>query len=97
MRHIKIPDHATLPGQEYRSDSYPGQGCFFNRKTRMIYIVSGDHVVIMPVAATAYIESADAQLAAVALTSSPNFSEDFVLRALAIAQSPQLATALLAK
>lgn len=98
MRHIKVSDHVTPIGQEYTVGSYPGPGVYYNRKTKMLYTVDESISVGLPPSVLDFLEDAE-QFSTVesTVTPSPGFSEDFMLKALAIAQSPQLAINLLAK
>lgn len=97
MNHVKITDHATPTGQEFMAGSYPGSGVYLNRKTRTIYLVHAPAVYSLPTQLEQFLEPLDEQFATVTSTLNPGFSEDFILKALAIAQSPQLAVNLLVK
>ncbi len=102
MKCIKVTEFAPPPGKEYDALAYPGQGLFIHPTTKQLICVSA------PAFTTAYCASMvgigslnhlleDFPEAVYPAPPAPTFSEDFMLKALAIAQQPQLAVNLLVK
>lgn len=98
MKYIEITEFTPPADREYDATAYPGRGVFLNPNTRNLVCISA-----MPFSTTftacmvgsgpqdALIKEFEPVVAA----PTTSYSEDFILKALAIAQQPQLAVNLL--
>jgi hypothetical protein len=88
MKTLQVKEHAPPNGMEYQSSSYPGQGVYVT-PAGLLAFVSGGIVYPVPGFAHMLIDAPNSQL--LETNVSNGVSESFVLKALAIAQNPQLA------
>jgi hypothetical protein len=100
MKCIKVTEFAPPVGKEYDANAYPGEGLFLHPATRALVCVYsppfssiGCAVLVGSGTMDYLLEEFPEPVSAPA----PSFSEDFILKALAIAQQPQLAVNLLDK
>lgn len=101
MKYIKVTEFAPPLGKEYDAASYPGHGFFLHPVTRTLTCVSSAPFCSVPSACMVGSGTMDAlieEFQELTATSAPttSYSEDFILKAIAIAQQPQLAVNLLA-
>lgn len=99
MKYIKVTEFAPPLGREYDATAYPGPGIFLHPASRNLVCVSAPPFSSVATACMVGCGNQEAlieelqELEAPAPTTS--YSEDFILKALAIAQQPQLAVSLL--
>lgn len=92
MKYLPYEELDVGAGQETNGNAYPHPGVFYNPRTTLTYVVylaGGTRCVTSVVGRMDAIDLPEAQ------PTPSGISEDFVLRALAIAQTPALATTLL--
>lgn len=87
MKSIKVKEFNAAPGNEFLAHTYPGTGAYLNRDGN-IYIVLNGGVFSLP--GGQQLLSSEAEGAA-----GGGITGDVLLKALAIAQDPTLATSLL--
>lgn len=102
MRHIEVKEFVAPVGKEYDVSVYPGRGAYLNIENNTLFFVLCPVGSALPYVSSMAVGTASSMLVelpepTLELTSNPGFSEDFILKALAIAQSPQLAVNLLVK
>jgi hypothetical protein len=106
MKCIKVKAFVAPVGKEYDATAYPGLGAFFSEASNTLFFVGYAAGSTVPHVAPVAIGTASKLLwelpgptpgLELVATPNPGFSEDFILKALAIAQSPQLAVSLLIK
>jgi hypothetical protein len=85
MKVINVKDFTPAPGMEWQAHTYPGNGAYLSN-TGMLYLVANGCVNSVPGGVALMEESAGGGQGGV--------SEGFILKALAIAQNPQLAAEL---
>ena len=93
-RFIAVTEHTVPIGEEYQVTKYPGPGVYSSRTTSTLFVVAGTCVttiVGLPASAIQTLSAAPVQVDSLR----HGLSEDFVLKALAIAQQPSLAPSLI--
>lgn len=102
MKYIKVTEIVIPLTKEYDVTNYPGRGLYYVRESNTMYMVASASPGSAPFVTGLAMGSAGSlinELKEVTATPAPppSYSEDFILKAIAIAQQPQLAVNLLVK
>lgn len=104
MKCIKVTEFAPPAGKEYDANAYPGEGLFLHPATKSLVCVYSTPfssvacaLLVGSGAMDRFVEEFPEVDAAPVAPPTTSYSEDFILKALAIAQQPQLAVNLLVK
>lgn len=102
MKYVKVTEIDIPLTKEYDVTNYPGRGLYYVRESNTMYMVASASPGSAPFVTGLAMGSAGSlidefeELTTVAAPTT-SYSEDFILKAIAIAQQPQLAVNLLAK